>query len=103
MVFMRSLLRLPTLASRILLAGLGLATVAVAGCYNPDFSNGSVGCGPNGDCPTGLTCNAADQRCYTSGSVLPGPFVTILTPTAGATTDPTVTVTFSSTTSGAAF
>ncbi len=38
-----------------------IALLAVAGCFDPSFQEG-IRCGPEGQCPSGLTCGA-DDRC----------------------------------------
>lgn len=49
------------------LAFLAIAATA-AGCYDvPRPACGFV-CGPAGECPSGYTCNSADDRCHLDGS-----------------------------------
>lgn len=84
----------------------------LAGCYAPNYGNGELACAADGTCPSGLTCNETDNRCYRPGSgpttdaavadappdalVEIVPDVTISLPTEGSTTGATVPVMFSS-------
>jgi hypothetical protein len=92
-----------TIVLRAALAGAGSlrafgalagAAVAVAGCYNPNITDGGFLCG-GGDggtrCPEGFTCNLNDHRCYKSGETTCSTQVTPLCqdpPKVGATCNP---------------
>lgn len=44
-----------------------LASVAMAGCFHPRFSNGTLSCAQSTDCPPGYHC-ALNLTCYQAGS-----------------------------------
>jgi hypothetical protein len=46
----------------VVLRVVGLLLVAAAACGSPSVDDGEIGCGPDGDCPSGFLC-AADNRC----------------------------------------
>jgi hypothetical protein len=56
-------------------SGLGPLLVAClfwATCYNPQISSGGLKCGPNKECPSGLTCKGGpdgDSYCYKAADV----------------------------------
>ncbi|MCX5740943.1 MAG: hypothetical protein NT062_00425 [Proteobacteria bacterium] len=43
----------------VLVMGIGFPSL---GCFSPSFEEGRISCGPNGECPPGLSC-AADRVC----------------------------------------
>jgi hypothetical protein len=45
------------------LAALVVAALA-AGCFKPDLADGTVTCGAAGECPSGMSCSSADNKCY---------------------------------------
>ena len=46
-----------------------LATLATAGCYNPDIKNGGFACAEAGQlCPDGFTCDMTDYHCWKNGT-----------------------------------
>jgi hypothetical protein len=92
--------------------------LSLVGCYAPNYGNGELACAADGTCPSGLVCNATDNRCYKTGSgpttdansadaspdalVEVVPDVSITFPTEGSTTGAMLDVMFSST-AGAGF
>lgn len=49
-------------------APVALAASLLVGCYDVPQPACGFACGPNGECPTSYTCNAADGQCHLNGS-----------------------------------
>ncbi len=76
-----------------------LAALSGAACFSPEFPDGTVPCGANGECPSGLECRAGTSLCFRpggnpsgiDGSITvdgaPGPDMSIVIPDAAPTVD----------------
>jgi hypothetical protein len=51
----------------LLARSVALVALCFAGCFAPDYGNGTLQCAAGGVCPPGLHC-ADDNRCYKSGT-----------------------------------
>jgi hypothetical protein len=52
----------------VLSATVLAASLALGSCYNPDIPDGSLFCGPEGECPSGFDCHRPTNRCFKSGT-----------------------------------
>lgn len=53
------------------LSVLGLGSLLLATCYNPNIVSGGLRCSPNFECPDGFDCNSSDGLCYRKGEIPP--------------------------------